>query len=63
MGAVDLLLVLGVVLELADVGAESRLLPGEAVALLEHGVGRGRVVVHRVAEKEHRSCGYCRSSL
>jgi len=53
MGAVDLgwrrLLVLGVVLELADVGAESRLLLGEVVAVLEHGVGRGHAVVHCVA--------------
>ena len=66
MGAVGLgwhrLLVLGVVLELADAGAESRLLLGKAVAVLEYGVGHGRVVVRRVAEEEHRSCG-CRSSL
>ena len=39
-------------LELADLGAESRLLLGEVVAVLEHGVGRGHAVVHRVAEDE-----------
>ena len=37
----------------ADVGGESRLLLGRAVAVLEgHAVGRGRLVVHRVAEEE-----------
>lgn len=39
-------------LELADLGAESRLLLGGAVAVLEHGVGRGHAAVHRVAEEE-----------
>ena len=39
-------------MELADLGAESRLLLGEVVAVLEHGVGRGHAVVHRVAEEE-----------
>ena len=57
MGAVDvgerrLLLVLGA-LERADVGGESRVLLGRAVAVLEeHAVGRGRVFVHRVAGEE-----------
>eukprot|EP00964_Phaeocystis_antarctica_P051323 scaffold29934_cov52-Phaeocystis_antarctica.AAC.1 len=60
MGAVDLgkrrlLLVLGALAgpERADVGGESRLLLGRAVAVLdEHVVGRGRLVVHRVAKEE-----------
>ena len=65
MGAVDvgerrLLLVLGAlaVPERADVGGESRLFLGRAVAVLEeHAVGRGRLVVHRVAEEEEKCCG------
>ena len=59
MGAVDLgerrlLLVLGALaVERADVGLGSRLLLGRAVGVLEaHAVGRGRLVVHRVAEEE-----------
>eukprot|EP00964_Phaeocystis_antarctica_P163614 scaffold140102_cov136-Phaeocystis_antarctica.AAC.1 len=58
MGAVDvgerrLLLVLGAlaVPERAGVGGESRLLLGRALVVLEHGVGLGRVIVHRVAEE------------
>eukprot|EP00964_Phaeocystis_antarctica_P122128 scaffold85781_cov61-Phaeocystis_antarctica.AAC.1 len=59
MGTVDLgerrlLLVLGALaVERADVGGESRLLLGRAVAVLEeHAVGRGRLVVYRVSEEE-----------
>eukprot|EP00964_Phaeocystis_antarctica_P003371 scaffold1803_cov63-Phaeocystis_antarctica.AAC.2 len=62
MGALELgerrlLLVLGAlaVPEGADVGGESRLLLGRVLVvliLLEHGVGLGRVIVHRVAEEE-----------
>ena len=39
-------------MERADVGGESRLLPGRVLVVLEHGVGLGRVIVHRVAEEE-----------
>eukprot|EP00964_Phaeocystis_antarctica_P138797 scaffold103451_cov53-Phaeocystis_antarctica.AAC.2 len=59
MGAVELserrlLLVLGALAgpERADVGGESRLLLGRAVAVLDLAVGRGRLVVHRLAEAE-----------
>eukprot|EP00964_Phaeocystis_antarctica_P133269 scaffold97472_cov23-Phaeocystis_antarctica.AAC.1 len=40
--------------ERADVGGESRLLLGRAVAVLEGllAVGRGRLIVHRLAEAE-----------
>eukprot|EP00964_Phaeocystis_antarctica_P029456 scaffold16594_cov46-Phaeocystis_antarctica.AAC.2 len=55
MGALELrerrlLLVLGALAgpERADVGGESRLLLGRAVVVLEHGVGLGHVIVHRL---------------
>eukprot|EP00964_Phaeocystis_antarctica_P043446 scaffold24930_cov69-Phaeocystis_antarctica.AAC.2 len=71
MGAVELgerqlLLVLRAlaVPEGADVGGESRLLLGRAVAVLEgHAVGRGRLVVHRVACQQQGSCSQDRLAV
>eukprot|EP00964_Phaeocystis_antarctica_P090027 scaffold57517_cov31-Phaeocystis_antarctica.AAC.1 len=72
MGAVDLgerrlLPELGALAgpERADVGGESRLLLGRAVAVLEdHAVGRGRLVVHQHPHRGEReqgnaACGSC----
>eukprot|EP00964_Phaeocystis_antarctica_P063427 scaffold38080_cov53-Phaeocystis_antarctica.AAC.1 len=53
LGDRRLLLVLGALaVERAEVGGESRLLLGRVLVVLEHGVGLGRVTVHRVAEEE-----------
>eukprot|EP00964_Phaeocystis_antarctica_P000751 scaffold411_cov66-Phaeocystis_antarctica.AAC.3 len=64
LGALELgerqpLLVLGAlaVLERADVGGESRLLPGRVLVVLEHGVGLGRVIVHRLRGRGGRAAG------
>ena len=62
MGALELgerrlLPVLGAlaVLERTDVGGESRLLLGRVLVVLEHGVGLGRVIVHRAWPRRRRS--------